>query len=51
MIKHDHLGMVIKIIEHNLYKQGEQHLKIHIFEYNKSAWFDADHITVITPYS
>jgi hypothetical protein len=47
-VKHEHVGVIIKIIDDARYNDGQLHLKVHVFEYNNSAWFNANSLTVLS---
>jgi hypothetical protein len=47
-VKHEHVGVIIKIIDDARYNDGQLHLKVHVFEYNNSAWFNVSSLTVLS---
>ena len=44
-----YLGIIIKIIDNAHYKEGVLHFKVYTFQFNSSAWFNANAITMVYP--
>ncbi len=49
-VKCENIGIIIKILKDARYKEGQVHLKVHVFKHNSSAWFNANAITVLSPH-
>jgi len=48
-VKQEDLGIIIKVLEDTRYKNGQMHLKVHLFGENNSAWFNVNALTLLSP--